>query len=154
MEVAGRTCRDRGFLKEYFSTTQLRALPAVAKPTRHPMNFRCPHCQLEMSAENEHAGQVGSCPGCNGRFQIPALPDVPAAGSAVAGKKSASSSQRGGWQEEDHANISFGISLGIAAAVTTLLLLAMLPFKGTTVSPPMGKSAGKVQRSRVSVIVP
>lgn len=28
------------------------------------------------------------------------------------------------------------------------------PFKGTTVSPPMGNSAGKVQRSRVRVIVP
>ena len=96
------------------------------------MNFRCPHCQLEMSAENEHAGQVVSCPGCNGRFQIPALPEAPVAGPTAAGKKA--SSQRGGWQEEDHANISFGISLGIAAAATTLFLMAMLPFAGSTVS--------------------
>jgi len=97
------------------------------------MNFRCPHCQLEMSAEDEHAGQVVACPGCNGRFQIPALPDAPPAGTAASGKKS-SSMQRGGWQEEDHANVHFGASLGIAAAVTTLFLLAMLPFQGTALS--------------------
>ena len=97
------------------------------------MNFRCPHCQLEMSAENEHAGQVVSCPGCNGRFQIPALPDSPAPGPAAAGKKS-TSSQRGGWQEEDHANVRFGISLGIAAVTTALILMAMMPFQGSAVS--------------------
>lgn len=49
-----------------------------------------------MGAEGEHAGQVVSCPGYNGRFQIPAWPDVPAAGPAAAGKKASSSSQRGG----------------------------------------------------------
>jgi hypothetical protein len=97
------------------------------------MNFRCPHCQLEMSAEDEHAGQVVACPGCNGRFQIPAVPDAPTAG-ASASKKKSSSSQRGGWQEEDHANVHFGASLGIGAVVTALILMAMLPFPGTAVS--------------------
>lgn len=92
------------------------------------MNFRCPHCQLEMSAEDEHAGQVVACPGCNGRFQIPALPEKAAPGSAATPARGGSS-QRGGWQEEDHANVNFAISLGIGVVVTVLFLLAMVPFK-------------------------
>lgn len=93
------------------------------------MNFRCPHCQLEMSAEDEHAGQVVACPGCNGRFQIPALPEKAPAGTVGAAALRSGSSQRGGWQEEDHANVNFAVSLGIGVVATTLFLLALVPFK-------------------------
>jgi flagellar motor component MotA len=92
------------------------------------MNFRCPHCQLEMSAEDEHAGQVVACPGCNGRFQIPALPERAAAGPAPAAGRG-TATQRGGWQEEDHANVNFALSLGIGVAATALFLIALLPFR-------------------------
>jgi len=92
------------------------------------MNFRCPHCQLEMSAEDEHAGQVVACPGCNGRFQIPALPERSAGGPVPAAGRG-STTQRGGWQEEDHANVNFALSLGIGVAATALFLIALLPFR-------------------------
>lgn len=108
------------------------------------MEFQCPHCKISMTTEDEHAGKVVSCPACNGRFQVPALPastkkraTIPATGTPQAGQTQGpaqdhgpSHGERGGWHEEDHANINFFISLGIAAIVTAIFLFALLPFHG------------------------
>lgn len=96
------------------------------------MEFLCPHCKLSLSAEPEHAGKVVQCPGCNGRFQVPAAPkssETPAAPG-----KHAAPLHRAGWAEEDHANVSFWSSLGIGAAITASVLVLLLPFKGSYVS--------------------
>lgn len=94
------------------------------------MEFLCPHCQLNLSVEPEHAGKVVQCPGCNGRFQIPAAParQAPPAGTAPA--KHAAPVHRAGWPEEDHANVPFWSSLGIAVAITASFLVLLIPFKG------------------------
>lgn len=98
------------------------------------MEFQCPHCQLSMTAEEEHAGKIVSCPGCNGKFQIPALPASASKTSASTANTSAPQGQRGGWHEEDHANVNFFVSLGAGVVITALFLLAMLPLKGKYIS--------------------
>ena len=94
------------------------------------MEFLCPHCQLSLRAELEHAGRVVHCPGCNGRFQVPSAPPPPPGASA----KNAAQVQRVGWLEEDHANVNFWLSLGLGAAITAGFLLLLLPFKGLYLS--------------------
>lgn len=92
------------------------------------MEFQCPHCSLNMSAENEHAGKTVTCPGCNGRFEIPALPAATPAIAATA--RGTTQPQRGGWPEEDHANVRFDLSFGIGALATVAFLFMMFPFQG------------------------
>lgn len=87
-----------------------------------------------MTAEEEHAGKIVSCPGCNGKFQIPALPASASKTSASTANTSAPQGQRGGWHEEDHANVNFFVSLGAGVVITALFLLAMLPLKGKYIS--------------------
>ncbi|MFM2298262.1 MAG: hypothetical protein RL117_1969, partial [Verrucomicrobiota bacterium] len=92
-----------------------------------------------MTAEEEHAGKVVACPGCNGKFQIPQLPPANVAPVAQAGPKmltapattaapattSASSPAsattkvaRDGWKEDDHANVNFALSLGYGVLIS------------------------------------
>ncbi len=99
------------------------------------MEFLCPHCQLSLSAEPEHAGKVVQCPGCNGKFLVPAAPEqkTPAEGVA-ASNKAPVPTHRAGWKEEDHANVNFMLSLGIGLAITASFLLLLLPFKGKYLS--------------------
>jgi biopolymer transport protein ExbB/TolQ len=87
-----------------------------------------------MTAEEEHAGKIVSCPGCNGKFQIPALPAAANKTNATATSNAAPQGQRGGWHEEDHANVNFFVSLGAGVVITALFLLAMLPLKGKYIS--------------------
>ena len=101
------------------------------------MEFLCPHCQLNLIAEPEHAGRVVQCPGCNGRFHVPAESPTapPRLGSGVqAAARQAAPAHRSGWPEEDHANVNFWVSLGFGAAITATFLLLMLPFKGAYLS--------------------
>lgn len=91
------------------------------------MEFQCPHCGISMSSEDENAGQVVACPACSEKFQIPSLPG----NHAPAGHtKKARSKLRGGWDEEDHANVNFLLSLGIGVAITVVFLVMLVPFKG------------------------
>jgi biopolymer transport protein ExbB/TolQ len=90
------------------------------------MEFQCPHCGISMSSEDENAGQVVACPACSQRFQIPALSQ---SAPPTHGKKSRHK-LRGGWDEEDHANVNFLLSLGIGLAITVVFLLLLVPFKG------------------------
>lgn len=96
------------------------------------MEFQCPLCKISMTADDEHVGKVVSCPGCNGRFQIPALPKTSAATAPGTPRPAGgqASSPRGGWPEEDHANVSFWLSFGIGVAITAVFLIALVPFKG------------------------
>jgi flagellar motor component MotA len=96
------------------------------------MEFLCPHCKLSLSAEPEHAGKVVQCPGCNGRFQVPAAPKT--SDTQATPGKTAAPVHRAGWAEEDHANVSFWRSLGIGAAITASVLFMLMPFKGSYVS--------------------
>jgi flagellar motor component MotA len=98
------------------------------------MEFLCPHCQLSLSAEPEHAGKVVQCPGCNGKFQVPAAPETkPASGSATR-QNTPAAVHRAGWKEEDHANINVWTSLGLAVAIAGSFLFLMLPFQGSYLS--------------------
>jgi flagellar motor component MotA len=95
------------------------------------MEFQCPHCQLSMTAENEYAGKVVSCPGCNEKFVIPALPSSAETTASSSSQRAATpQGQRGGWHEEDHANVNFLISLGYGGLFTAVFLGAMFPFAG------------------------
>lgn len=114
------------------------------------MEFQCPHCQLSMSAEEEHAGKVVACPGCNGKFQIPHLPPVSVAPAATVAAPQALTSNataptkatysatghtsakvtRDGWREDDHANVNFALSLGYGVLISVLFFVAMVPLQG------------------------
>lgn len=84
-----------------------------------------------MTADDEYAGKVVACPGCNEKFIVPALPANAAASSGPANQRAATpQGQRGGWHEEDHANVSFLISLGYGLLFTAIFLGAMFPFAG------------------------
>ena len=91
------------------------------------MEFQCPHCGISMTSEDANAGEVVACPACSQRFEIPNAspqPAVPTAPGKIRRKL------RGGWDEEDHANVNFLLSLGIGVAVTVVFLLMLVPFKG------------------------
>lgn len=95
------------------------------------MEFQCPHCQLSMTAENEYAGKVVACPGCNEKFIIPSLPDAAETTSSASNQRATTpQGQRGGWHEEDHANVNFLISFGYGVLFTAIFLGAMFPFAG------------------------
>jgi len=84
-----------------------------------------------MTAENEYAGKVVACPGCNDKFIIPALPATTDNSANASNQRAATpQGQRGGWHEEDHANVNFLISLGYGALFTIIFLAAMFPFAG------------------------
>ena len=38
------------------------------------MKINCPHCRQSLEAAAELAGTAATCPTCNGRFEVPALP--------------------------------------------------------------------------------
>lgn len=91
-----------------------------------------------MTAEEEHAGKIVSCPGCNGKFQIPPLPA--SAASQTTTDKSATAAtlgQRGGWHEEDHANVSFFASLAFGVVISALFFVAMIPLLSPDVKKPL-----------------
>ncbi len=84
-----------------------------------------------MTAEDEHAGKIVSCPGCNGRFQIPALPaSAKSTATTTASSKQTTGAQRGGWHEADHANVNFAVSLAAGVIITVLFLISLVPFQG------------------------
>ncbi len=95
------------------------------------MEFQCPHCQLSMTADNEYAGKVVACPGCNDKFIVPALPSTAQTSASPSEQRAATpQGQRGGWHEADHANVSFLISFGYGVLFTAVFLGAMFPFAG------------------------
>lgn len=95
------------------------------------MEFQCPHCQLSMTADNEYAGKVVACPGCNDKFIVPALPSTVETATNSNNQRAATpQGQRGGWHEEDHANVNFLVSLGYGVLFTAIFLAAMFPFVG------------------------
>lgn len=102
------------------------------------MEFQCPHCQLSMTAEDEHAGKIVSCPGCNGKFQIPPLPTGPAKSTQTnaTGAAQTPQGQRGGWTEDDHANVNFLVSLTCGIVISALFLVAMIPLLGPSKEQP------------------
>lgn len=84
-----------------------------------------------MTADNEYAGKVVACPGCNEKFIVPALPAAAeTAPSSTNQRAAAPQGQRGGWHEEDHANVNFLISFGYGVLFTAVFLGAMFPFMG------------------------
>lgn len=89
------------------------------------MEFQCPHCGINMTSDDENAGEVVACPSCSEKFQIPMLSQAPPTSTGKARRK-----LRGGWDEEDHANVSFLLSLGIGVAITAVFLIMLVPFKG------------------------
>jgi len=91
------------------------------------MKLECPHCNLSLRAEREDAGKVVTCPGCKGRFQLPEPEEEEAVDS---GGGAQAPRERGGWPEEDHANIRFDLSFAIAALCTMVFVLSLTPFIG------------------------
>jgi hypothetical protein len=89
------------------------------------MQISCPHCSTALDVTLEHLGEQVQCPACQNRLTVPSE-IVPAEGAS--GPKHL---ERTGWEEGDHANVSFGMSLLIGGGITVLFLLLMVPFKGT-----------------------
>lgn len=89
------------------------------------MEFQCPHCAINMSSEDEYAGQIVACPACSQRFRVPSL-----APRSTTRKSRQPQVSRGGWEEEDHANVNFWISIGLGVAITAVFLMLLAPFKG------------------------
>lgn len=88
-----------------------------------------------LQVEHERRGRACrrgcvACPGCKRRLQIPPLANIPAS-SATATAKRTPQLQRGGWPEADHANVSFGISIGIGLLITAIFLGSLTPFFGS-----------------------
>lgn len=90
------------------------------------MEFQCPHCGINMSTEDENAGQVVACPSCAEKFEIPSLANT----APLTNTKKVRHKLRGGWDEEDHANVNFLLSCGIGIAITAVFLVMLVPFKG------------------------
>lgn len=83
-----------------------------------------------MTTENENAGEVVACPSCSGKFQIPALTQA----APPSQTRKARHKLRGGWEEEDHANVNFVLSLGLAIAITAGFMLLLFPWPPNPVS--------------------
>lgn len=90
------------------------------------MEFQCPHCQVNLSSDDQDAGKVMSCPACNQSFQVPGIEFF----QATTTKRAAAKTNRAGWAEEDHANVNFWVSLGVGTGITVVFLLLLVPFKG------------------------
>ncbi|MGJ8697040.1 MAG: MotA/TolQ/ExbB proton channel family protein [Verrucomicrobiaceae bacterium] len=71
----------------------------------------------------DHLGQQVQCPACQNRLEVPKE-------IASSGGNAPKNPERMGWEEGDHANVSFGKSLLIGAGITVVYLLMMVPFKG------------------------
>jgi len=89
------------------------------------MQISCPKCTTALSVTEEHLGHQVQCPACQSRFQ------VPKEAAASPNSQAVKHPERSGWEEGDHANVSFGKSLLIGAGIAILYLLLMVPFKGT-----------------------
>jgi hypothetical protein len=72
----------------------------------------------------EHLGQQVQFPACQSRFAVPKE-------GAFSESSAPKNPERAGWEEGDHANVSFGKSLPIGAGISIRYLLLMVPFKGT-----------------------
>jgi flagellar motor component MotA len=84
-----------------------------------------------MTADDEYAGKVVACPGCTEKFLVPALTST--ANTVLRSTDQHATTpqgQRGGWHEEDHANVNFLASLGYGVLFTAVFLAAMFPFAG------------------------
>ena len=88
------------------------------------MQISCPHCSTALDVTQDHLGQQVQCPACQNRLTVPTEFE-PTGGAAP------KNPERAGWEEGDHANVSFGKSLLIGAGITVLYLMLMVPFKGS-----------------------
>lgn len=88
------------------------------------MQISCPKCSTALSVTEEHLGQQVQCPACQSRFAVPN--EVASSGGGAS-----KNPERTGWEEGDHANVSFGKSLLIGAGISILFLFMMFPFKST-----------------------
>lgn len=89
------------------------------------MQISCPHCSAALDVTQEHLGQQVQCPACGNRLSVPSEITPPA------GAQTPAHPERTGWEEGDHANVSFSKSLLIGAGITVLFLGLMFPFVGT-----------------------
>ena len=88
------------------------------------MHFSCPHCQTSLNVSPEHFGHQVQCPACRNRLTVPKDAAPPA------NEPEPKHPERAGWDEGDHANVSFGKSLGFAVMITAAFLLLLVPFQG------------------------
>jgi len=89
------------------------------------MQISCPHCSTALDVTQEHLGHQVQCPACQNRLTVPNEIDPAESGS---GPKHP---ERRGWEEGDHANVSFGKSLIWGVLITVAFLGLMFPFLGT-----------------------
>jgi biopolymer transport protein ExbB/TolQ len=85
------------------------------------MLFSCPHCQTSLDVAPEHAGQNVQCPACGGKLKIPKFDS---------NSGNSKSQERKGWEEKDHANVNFLMSLLIGTGISAAFLAMMIPFRG------------------------
>ncbi len=101
------------------------------------MKFQCPHCELNLKADDDIVGQVVRCPNCDGKFRI-AAPKAPEAGTTGAKEKQddakPTASTEGGagqtaWQPTDSSNVSVPISFGFAVLYLVAFYLLTFPIR-------------------------
>ena len=96
------------------------------------MYIACPHCNTSLDVSPEHFGHQVRCPACGNRLTVPSGPETEQQASEPSSKRS--HPERAGWEEQDHANVSFPASFGFAVVFTASFLLLLLPFQGNRVT--------------------
>ena len=96
------------------------------------MYIACPHCNTSLDVSPEHFGHQVQCPACGNRLTVPAGPEPEQKGNESSSKRQ--QPERTGWEEQDHANVSFTVSFGFAVVITAVFLVFLLPFQGNRVT--------------------
>ena len=97
---------------------------------------------MSLMAEPAMAGKVVQCPGCNIKFQIPAL-SAPETQKRVQGGGGAQN-HRNPWKEEDPTNPNAKLSFASGLGLSVIWFLAILPFKAPAGKPASMFSGGEV----------
>lgn len=96
------------------------------------MQLACPHCSASLEIAPQHLGHQVQCPACGQRLTVPTSAELETQ-QAKNGKKT-QHPERTGWEEQDHANVSFPTSFGFAVVLTASFFLLLLPFQGNRVT--------------------
>ena len=99
------------------------------------MKFKCPNCELNLTCDDELAGQAAKCPSCGAKVTVP-TPKRAAGKAADAGDTGATGAADGGaqsaaWQPTDTSNVSGLLSFGLAVVFMIAFFLITFPLRGT-----------------------
>lgn len=94
------------------------------------MHLACPHCAASLDIAPQHLGQQVQCPACGQRLTIPTAAELEKKHAENGKQDKNKQPERTGWEEQDHANVSFPVSFGFAVVCTVSFILLLFPFQG------------------------